>query len=934
MVSRNCFAGGISVSVMLAASLVSATTVVPPPDPGRLALDSDAVLLVRAGASSFDQRGALLFTSTELEVIDRVRGLPRAGDQIELEVPGGTLDGFGFVVAGTPRFEPGKVYLVFADLGSHGTWRPRLMADGVMRRELDLEGNRILMPLEESAGIGRIAPDGGPADPVLVPAYEGDLLAHLRDVVEGSAVWEPAKVRVPLDLLPAVTKAVPAGCAYVDWDGRNIRWRTFDTGGSLAMYAEDTADESIAGGGYAEVQDALTSWNAVPDSSLSVFYGGTKDVGTSWCGSGNPPAGSDAVVFNDPCDDIADLSGCSGTLAFGGPWFGSTHTYDGEVWYTATSWFVVVNDGAGCLGSTNYRRMLAHEMGHGLGFGHVADPTALMYYRCCNDHNALDIMCAQYTYPVGGVPPATSTPTPPAAGSPTSTPTRTATPTRTPTRTPTVGAATPTRTPTRTPTPPPASTPTRTRTPTKTPTPYFSPTATPPARPEAVLVPVVAHVDGVGGTPWRSDLSITNREDVSIDVKLRYQPAANTTLGRRYTLQARQTLLFEDVVQTVFDAGEGRGPIRLETVGVDVVEPAVVSRTVAVRSFGSYGQGMPAIVRPQAGTLYLPGLRHDEEYRSNVAVTAAADSALIATFLLHRGTSGLIAGGITRPVAAGEQRQWSVDQLFPGTARAGEPMTVEVRLSAPGVAYASVVDNASTDAVTYVGTRPAHEWVVPAVAHTSGRDGTFWTSDVTVANLGTGDANIDLEYLPERTDNSDGGLLRSRLRIRAGTTYCFEDVVLEEFGVDDGKGVLRVSSSRPIVVASRVWTVGPNDGTTGHGLRAVPKETLARGTTILPGLRTRDGFRTNVGVVTGAAWASVRIRLRDQDGTEHGDTFVNVPARSMRQWSLESLFGSSQLDTLEPTGSLVLDADADFLAYLVVIDGSSQDPVFFLPSQD
>ena len=54
----------------------------------------------------------------------------------------------------------------------------------------------------------------------------------------------------------------------------------------------------------------------------------------------------------------------------------------------------------------------------------------------------------------------------------------------------------------------------------------------------------------------------------------------------------------------------------------------------------------------------------------------------------------------------------------------------------------------------------------------------------------------------------------------------------------------------------------------------------------------------------------------------------------MRQWSLESLFGSSQLDTLDPTGSLVLDADADFVAYLVVIDGSSQDPVFFLPSQD
>jgi hypothetical protein len=917
-------------SVVFAASLASAMTIVAPSDPGRLALDSEAVLLVRAGRSSVERQGALLVTRTELEVVDRVRGLPAPGDLIELEVPGGELDGIGFVVAGTPRFEPGQVYLVFADLGSDGAWHPRLMADSVMRRDVDLAGSPILMPVDESAGIGRLAVGGGSADPVLMPVYETEFLAHLRDVLATGTRWTPARVRVPLDLMPAVTKAAPPGCAFIDWDGLNIRWRLFDTGGSLAMYAEDTADASISGGGYTEVQEALASWTAVPSSSLSVYYGGTKDVGTSWCSSGNPPSGADTVVFNDPCDDISDLTGCSGTLAYGGPWFGSTHTYDGETWYTATSWFVVVNDGAGCLGSTNYRRMLAHEMGHGLGFGHVADPGALMYYQCCNDHNALDIQCTQYTYPEAGSPPATNTPTPPAPGSPTFTPTRT------PTRTPTVGVSTPTRTPTRTPTPPPASTPTptRTRTPTRTPTPYFSPTPTPPARPEMIMVPVVAHVDGVGGTPWRSDLSITNREGVPIEVKLRYQPAADTTLSRRYNLQAHQTLLFEDIVQSVFRAGDGRGPIRLETAGVDIIEPAVASRTVAERSFGTFGQGMPAVVRPQAGTSYLPGVRHDDDYRSNVAVTAMTDSAVVATFSLYRGHAGLVAGGVSRTVAAGEQRQWSLDQLFPGHARAGEPMTVDVRLSSPGVAYASVVDNASTDAVTYLGTEPAHDWVVPAVAHTAGKDGTFWSSDVTVANLDASDANVDLEYLPEKIDNSAGGMLRSRLRIRSGSTHCFEDVVLDEFGVDDGKGVLRISSSRPIVVTSRAWTAGPNGGTTGHGLRTVVEQALGRDTTVLPGIRVQDGFRTNVGVVTGETWASVRLRLRDQNGSEHADTYVNVPARSMRQWSLESLFGASQVKKLDPTGSLVVESDADFVAYLVVIDGSSQDPVFFLPTRD
>jgi len=444
-------------------------------------------------------------------------------------------------------------------------------------------------------------------------------------------------------------------------------------------------------------------------------------------------------------------------------------------------------------------------------------------------------------------------------------------------------------------------------------------------------VPVVAHVDGVGGTPWRSDLSITNREGIPIEVELSYQPAANTTLGRRYTLEAFQTLLFEDIVKTVFNAEDGRGSIRVETVGSDVVEPAVVSRTVAVRSFGSYGQGVPAVVRPRAGTFYLPGLRHDDDYRSNVAVTATAGNAVVATFALYRGTTGYVAGGVTRSLAAGEQRQWSVDQLFPGHARSGEPMTVEVSLSNPGVTYASVVDNASTDAVTYLGTQPARDWVVPAVAHAPGRGDTFWTSDVTVANLGASAANVDLEYLPERLDNSGGGMLRSNLRMGAGFTHSFEDVVLDEFGVDDGKGVLRVSSDRPIVVTSRVSTAGPNGGTTGHGLQTVPGKTLGRETTVLSGIRVHDGFRTNVGVVTGDTWASVRLRLRDQSGAEWSDTYVNVPARSMRQWSLESLFGAAMVTMLDPTGSLVVDSDAAFFAYLVVIDGSSQDPVFVLP---
>jgi hypothetical protein len=61
-----------------------------------------------------------------------------------------------------------------------------------------------------------------------------------------------------------------------------------------------------------------------------------------------------------------------------------------------------------------------------------------------------------------------------------------------------------------------------------------------------------------------------------------------------------------------------------------------------------------------------------------------------------------------------------------------------------------------------------------------------------------------------------------------------------------------------------------------------------------------------------------------------GETYKEVPARSMRQWSVSNMFGDDLLRQPDPAGSLVVDADTDVFSYLVVVDGSSQDPVLFV----
>ena len=72
----------------------------------------------------------------------------------------------------------------------------------------------------------------------------------------------------------------------------------------------------IADGGVAAVQAGTGAWTDHPDSVIRFNFGGTRARNLT-C-SGNFDYDTNAVVFNDPCGDISDLSGCAGTLAFGG----------------------------------------------------------------------------------------------------------------------------------------------------------------------------------------------------------------------------------------------------------------------------------------------------------------------------------------------------------------------------------------------------------------------------------------------------------------------------------------------------------------------------------------------------------------------------------------------------------------------------------------
>jgi hypothetical protein len=356
----------------------------------------------------------------------------------------------------------------------------------------------------------------------------------------------------------------------------------------------------------------------------------------------------------------------------------------------------------------------------------------------------------------------------------------------------------------------------------------------------------------------------------------------------------------------------------------------VVSRTYAKRSFGNLGSGLPSDVELGTGSFTMPGLFSDADFRSSVAVMAGPDENVTALFQLYRGLDGGVSGQEKRVIKAGTIGQWSVDQLFPGKSRAGKPMTIKVILMDPGVAFASLVDNASTDSAVFLGKEPSNSWMVPVVANLPGKKNTLWSSTVTLWNATSAVSEIELEYLPENTDNSSGGVLAAPFMLGGFDTFSLDDLVKTRFGIEKSKGTLIIRASKPITVTSRVSTSGPGGGTSGNGVRTVHTSNLvAGGEVLLPGVRMKEDYRTNVGVVTGNAWATVEFRLRDADGMLLGQKFLEVPPRTLRQMSLEQLFGK-KVQLPDPVGSLVVTSATEFYAYLTVIDGTSQDPLFMM----
>ncbi len=396
----------IAFSSLVANLPAGATTVAPPASLGHLARISDAVVLAQAVESWVDESGSLPMTLTRFQLLEPVAGA-ETGFIFEVREPGGAGKLRAAAVEGSPRFLPDHNYLLFLDRAPLDRWQAKMMSYGLLVEDA---GGDLLRPLVEASQIEMMAWKS--YEPVGT-YHKNALLAHLRDVARG-AVWQsalaaatetPDRAASPATLLKAAVNA-PQYCDFLlHSDGNPIRWFGYETGATSTIMATTPGQIGIADGGVAAVQAGTAAWTNHADSVIRYTFGGTRTQNIS-C-TGNFDYDTNAVVFNDPCGDVADLSSCSGTLAFGGSFYGlQTQIYDGQPWHAASSTFVVVNNGAQCVGAVGFQETLSHELGHTQGFGHHTPPNpanAIMSAFLKNDGlgaalRSQDKICAEFAY--------------------------------------------------------------------------------------------------------------------------------------------------------------------------------------------------------------------------------------------------------------------------------------------------------------------------------------------------------------------------------------------------------------------------------------------------------------------------------------------------------------------------------------------------------
>jgi PKD repeat protein len=448
------------------------------------------------------------------------------------------------------------------------------------------------------------------------------------------------------------------------------------------------------------------------------------------------------------------------------------------------------------------------------------------------------------------------------------------------------------------------------------------------------LVPAAAQTNGIGGSVWRTELTLFNGGSEAASGQFTFIPGGDgAVLTRGLFLNANQSITYANALSDLFGLSSGSGAITIEASSATST-PAirVTSRTFTTGAAGTYGQSVPNVSDGDASTtLLLTGLEQDANFRTNIGLVNRSAVPVGAGLTLYDANGNVIATtGVTMP--ANNFQQSSLASFFPAVGgRTFAALSMRVDAGAPNAisAYGSVIDNRTQDPIYIqaIPTPQGSELTIPAVGRAPGIGGTFWRSDITLFNPGLTTMIVSLRYLAAGQDNRNA--LAQSVTIQSSRTLVIPDVT-QYFGVSSGSGALRVSwsaASGPIVT-SRTYTTTDGGGTYGQSIDPI---TSLANDSIVPGLRSDSSYRSNVGFVNGGdSLMGVTVTLLSDTGGVIGTTQIGLNPRSQIQYAVGALFPAANAPR---AGTLTLlahtDGSPNLFAYGSIVDNASGDPVFF-----
>jgi PKD repeat protein len=442
--------------------------------------------------------------------------------------------------------------------------------------------------------------------------------------------------------------------------------------------------------------------------------------------------------------------------------------------------------------------------------------------------------------------------------------------------------------------------------------------------PYRALVSVATYGGGVGGTAWRTELSLFNAGTQGANVSLLFIPTAGgNVVSKSMFLSPRQSKTYTNALVDLFGIASGAGALGIEATSAGAsADLRVSSRTFTTGTVGTYGQSVPD-VQPEGleKTLYITGIAANASFRTNIGIVNRGTSAMNTTLNLYSRTGAVLS---TKNVSIGANtfQQAPLAAFFPEVGGASHDV-LTMRIVAAGSdaisAYASVVDNLTQDPI-YIQARPAEvggSLTIPVVGRSPGANGTYWRSDLTFFNTSPNAVTLTLRY---------NGATKS-LFIGGGDTAVVDDV-LSEFGLASSTGALQVTwtSSTGPVVTSRTYTSVATGGTFGQSIDPVASFASR---VFVPGLRNDGSYRSNVGFVNGGNETEFfNAIVLSPSGTELARKSMTLTPGQQTQTSVSALFPNVSLSagfTLQAEG----DANAKLFAYGSMVDNASGDPVFF-----